>query len=164
MAHLNECLTEHFEGAGDCGRAERFSDRGCFGLVGFEYNLPVFVDKSFVIAGTYVDFQRFAIVVTRFNSLVTEQLVNGAKDCLLRHGVKDEDIVKGVSITLTRAKDWWAKDMKYYRNMYNADKILYRDPIRCHHVACILDEVTRVASDHLPLMVELTTPLRPTSD
>ena len=36
--------------------------------------------------------KRFAIVVTRFNSLVTEQLVNGAKDCLLRHGVKDEDI------------------------------------------------------------------------
>jgi len=34
-----------------------------FGLVGFEYNLPVFVDKSFVIAGTYVDFQRIAIVV-----------------------------------------------------------------------------------------------------
>ncbi len=36
--------------------------------------------------------KRFAIVVTRFNSLVTEQLVNGAKDCLLRHGVEDEDI------------------------------------------------------------------------
>jgi len=33
------------------------------GLVGFEYHLPVFVDKSFVIAGTYVDFQRIAIVV-----------------------------------------------------------------------------------------------------
>jgi endonuclease/exonuclease/phosphatase family metal-dependent hydrolase len=39
------------------------------------------------------------------------------------------------------------------------DKILYRDPIRCHHVACVLDEVTKVASDHLPLMVELETPL-----
>lgn len=36
--------------------------------------------------------KRFAIVVTRFNSLVTEQLVTGAKDCLLRHGVKDDDI------------------------------------------------------------------------
>lgn len=36
--------------------------------------------------------KRFAIVVTRFNSLVTEQLVTGATDCLLRHGVKDEDI------------------------------------------------------------------------
>ena len=41
------------------------------------------------------------------------------------------------------------------------DKILYRDPVRCHHVVCVLDEVTRVASDHLPLMVELTTPLAP---
>ena len=31
--------------------------------------------------------KRFAILVTRFNSLVTEQLVAGARDCLLRHGV-----------------------------------------------------------------------------
>jgi 6,7-dimethyl-8-ribityllumazine synthase len=36
--------------------------------------------------------KRFAIVVTRFNSLVTEQLVTGATDCLVRHGVEDEDI------------------------------------------------------------------------
>jgi 6,7-dimethyl-8-ribityllumazine synthase len=36
--------------------------------------------------------RRFAIVVTRFNSLVTEQLVTGAKDCLLRHGVEEESI------------------------------------------------------------------------
>ena len=33
------------------------------GFVGFEYSLPVFVDKSFVIAGTYVDMQRILIVV-----------------------------------------------------------------------------------------------------
>lgn len=36
--------------------------------------------------------KRFAIVVTRFNSLVTEQLVTGANDCLQRHGVQDGDI------------------------------------------------------------------------
>lgn len=36
--------------------------------------------------------KRFAIVVTRFNSLVTEQLVTGATDCLVRHGVEDADI------------------------------------------------------------------------
>jgi 6,7-dimethyl-8-ribityllumazine synthase len=36
--------------------------------------------------------KRFAILVTRFNSLVTEQLVNGARDCLVRHGVVDSDI------------------------------------------------------------------------
>jgi len=36
--------------------------------------------------------KRFAIVVTRFNSLVTEQLVTGATDCLVRHGVKEDDI------------------------------------------------------------------------
>jgi len=32
-----------------------------FGLVGFEYTLPVFIDRSFIIAGTYVDAQRLFI-------------------------------------------------------------------------------------------------------
>ena len=36
--------------------------------------------------------KRFAVLVTRFNSLVTEQLVTGAKDCLLRHGVSEDAI------------------------------------------------------------------------
>jgi microcin C transport system substrate-binding protein len=40
--------------------------------------------------------------------------------------VKDEDIVKGASMTLTRATDWWAKDMKYYRYRFNTDRIVYR--------------------------------------
>jgi len=47
------------------------------------------------------------------------------------------------------------------RPLLALDKILYRDPIRCHHVVCVLDEMTRVASDHLPLMVELETPVHP---
>ena len=34
-----------------------------FGMVGFEYTLPVFVDHSLVIAGVYVDAQRILIVV-----------------------------------------------------------------------------------------------------
>ncbi|MDB9741957.1 extracellular solute-binding protein, partial [Akkermansiaceae bacterium] len=45
--------------------------------------------------------------------------------------VKEEDVVKGRSITLTRAKDWWAKDKPSYKNSFNADKITYvvvRDP------------------------------------
>ncbi len=33
------------------------------GFIGFEYTLPVFIDKSFMIAGTYVDMQRILIVV-----------------------------------------------------------------------------------------------------
>jgi branched-chain amino acid transport system permease protein len=33
------------------------------GFVGFEYSLPVFIDGSFPIAGTYVDMQRILIVV-----------------------------------------------------------------------------------------------------
>ncbi len=34
-----------------------------FGLVGFEYTLPVFIDASLVIGGVYVDMQRVLIVV-----------------------------------------------------------------------------------------------------
>ncbi len=37
--------------------------------------------------------------------------------------VKDEDLVKGVSVTQTRVKDWWAKDRKYYRYRFNPDRI-----------------------------------------
>jgi microcin C transport system substrate-binding protein len=39
--------------------------------------------------------------------------------------VRDKDIVKGVSITLTRDKNWWAKDKKYYRYRFNPDKMIY---------------------------------------
>ena len=36
--------------------------------------------------------QRFGIVVSRFNDLVTAKLLEGALDCLRRHGAADEDI------------------------------------------------------------------------
>ncbi|AMW32510.1 6,7-dimethyl-8-ribityllumazine synthase [Fervidobacterium islandicum] len=35
---------------------------------------------------------RFAIIVPRFNSTVTERLLEGAVDCLKRHSVKEQDI------------------------------------------------------------------------
>lgn len=35
---------------------------------------------------------KVGIVVSRFNSLVTDQLLNGAADALRRHGVKDGDV------------------------------------------------------------------------
>jgi 6,7-dimethyl-8-ribityllumazine synthase len=35
---------------------------------------------------------RFALVVSRFNDTITERLIEGARDCLLRHGVSDGDI------------------------------------------------------------------------
>jgi microcin C transport system substrate-binding protein len=37
--------------------------------------------------------------------------------------IKDENIKKGRSIALTRIKDWWAKDKKFWRNRYNVDRI-----------------------------------------
>ena len=40
--------------------------------------------------------------------------------------VRDEDVNKGVSITLTRKKDWWAKEHKFSRYRWNADKVKFR--------------------------------------
>ncbi|NLB70096.1 MAG: 6,7-dimethyl-8-ribityllumazine synthase [Lentisphaerae bacterium] len=36
--------------------------------------------------------KKFGIVISRFNSFFTEQLLKGAQDCLARHGAADEDI------------------------------------------------------------------------
>ncbi len=36
-----------------------------------------------------------------------------------------DKIKKGKSITLKRQKNWWAKDLKYYKGRYNIDKISY---------------------------------------
>ena len=37
--------------------------------------------------------RKFGIAVSRFNSFFTEQLLQGAEDCLLRHGASPDDIV-----------------------------------------------------------------------
>ena len=34
----------------------------------------------------------FGIVVSRFNSFITKKLLEGAQDCLIRHGTKKDDI------------------------------------------------------------------------
>ena len=36
--------------------------------------------------------KRFALVASRFNSLITKQLVSGAEDALIRHGASKDDI------------------------------------------------------------------------
>ena len=36
--------------------------------------------------------KKFGIVISRFNDLITTRLLDGAKDCILRHGGKDNDI------------------------------------------------------------------------
>ena len=38
--------------------------------------------------------------------------------------VLPDGIEKGVSITQTRVKDWWAKDKKFYRHRFNPDRIV----------------------------------------
>ncbi len=36
--------------------------------------------------------KKFAIVASRFNELISNQLINGAIDCLIRHGASEKDI------------------------------------------------------------------------
>lgn len=36
--------------------------------------------------------KRFALVVSRFNNLISDRLIDGAEDCLVRHDVKGDDI------------------------------------------------------------------------
>lgn len=38
------------------------------------------------------DSLRFAIIVSRFNDFITQKLLDGAIDALIRHGARDEDI------------------------------------------------------------------------
>lgn len=40
--------------------------------------------------------------------------------------IREEDIQFGRSVTLTRVKNWWARDKKFYKNRFNVDRIVYR--------------------------------------
>ncbi len=42
------------------------------------------------------------------------------------YDIRAEDVKFGRSISLTRVKNWWAKDKKFYRYRFNADRISYR--------------------------------------
>ncbi|MCB1203028.1 MAG: ABC transporter substrate-binding protein [Verrucomicrobiae bacterium] len=42
------------------------------------------------------------------------------------YAILDGDIKFGRSITLTRVKDWWARDHKFYRHRFNPDRLVYR--------------------------------------
>lgn len=51
--------------------------------------------------------------------------------------VKESGLKKGQSVTLTRIKDWWAKDKKHYRRLYNPDRVVLeviRDPSKAIEV------------------------------
>lgn len=49
--------------------------------------MPRFIEGTFVAPKG-----RYALCVTRFNAFITEELLQGALDTLLRHGVADADI------------------------------------------------------------------------
>ncbi len=40
--------------------------------------------------------------------------------------IREEDVQFGRSVTLSRVKNWWARDKKFYRNRFNVDHIVYR--------------------------------------
>lgn len=42
------------------------------------------------------------------------------------YDIKMEDVKLGRSITMTRVKNWWARDKKYYRYRFNPDRLEYR--------------------------------------
>ncbi len=45
--------------------------------------------------------------------------------------IKESGLKKGQSVTLTKVKNWWAKDKKFYRQLFNPDRIeldVIRDP------------------------------------
>lgn len=45
-----------------------------------------------IIGQMAVKGKQFAIVISRFNELISKEMLNGAVDTLLRHGVKDNEI------------------------------------------------------------------------
>ena len=49
--------------------------------------MPKDIEGDLVGAG-----QKIGIVVSRFNDFITQRLRDGAVDCLVRHGVQDQDI------------------------------------------------------------------------
>lgn len=40
--------------------------------------------------------------------------------------IDEKKMMKGKSITMARVKNWWAKDLKYYKNRFNVDKIHFK--------------------------------------
>jgi 6,7-dimethyl-8-ribityllumazine synthase len=49
--------------------------------------MPRFIEGQLNAEGV-----RFAVIVARFNHLITDRLLEGAMDALIRHGAKDDDI------------------------------------------------------------------------
>ncbi len=59
---------------------------------------------------------KIAVVISRFNSFITGRLLDGTQDCLLRHGVEEEDInvfwvpgaweIPAVAANLARSKSF----------------------------------------------------------
>ena len=49
--------------------------------------MPKQISGELVVSG-----QRFALVASRFNEFITSRLIDGATDCLLRHGATEDNI------------------------------------------------------------------------
>ncbi|WMJ71752.1 6,7-dimethyl-8-ribityllumazine synthase [Cytophagaceae bacterium ABcell3] len=71
-------------------------------------NLSTYSNKGL----TNISEKNFAIVVAEWNSEITEALYAGAKDTLLKHGAKEENIISKIvpgSFELTMGAQWVAQ-------------------------------------------------------
>ena len=50
--------------------------------------------KNLIVGELTAKGKKFCIVVSRFNSLLSESLLNGALDCLERHSAESVDVIK----------------------------------------------------------------------
>lgn len=60
------------------------------------------------------------------------------------------EVNKGKSLVFTRKKDWWANDLKYYKNRYNVDKVEFK-VIRDLNVA--YEHFKKGDLDHFPITI-----------
>ncbi|MEA3560929.1 MAG: 6,7-dimethyl-8-ribityllumazine synthase, partial [Candidatus Omnitrophota bacterium] len=49
--------------------------------------MPKIIEGKLIATG-----KKFAIVASRFNDFITKRILDGAKDTLFRHGIKDMDL------------------------------------------------------------------------
>lgn len=103
-------------------------------------NITKFDDHTISI--TVVDAKPDAVYRTALRPVARHFYDEFGEDYLERYNFKfepttgpyevvPENLVKGRMVTLTKVKDWWAKDKKFYQYRYNPDKIrlqVIRDP------------------------------------
>ena len=97
---------------------------------------------------------KVAIVVSRFNNFITDKLLDGAKDALLRSGAKEEEIDVCASPGPSRSR-WWSSACCWARNttpyLPGGDHPRRNAPLRLHRL--------RSEQGHRPAGLEFAQPV-----